>query len=532
MDLKDEIIDLKEKLISNGYKDDAELLDLCINRNDVVRIGVVGDYSTGKSTLINVLLNQKILKPSVIPTDTQITIKNGKINGIIANEGELLQLDSLENLLEDKTQIEISCSSEILKNKEIIEFPGLISKKSLNNLQTMKNLYLCDGAIIVISAEHMLSETECAFIKNYAEYVDEKRLFVVINKLDMIESHDIVRIADYAANKMKLLFPNVKWCFLQNELLPKNYDNKLGRDYLVNVVNGWCNEEPKSINENAYINVKNYIKEKLTEDMKKLKAQSELDSAQKKAEAERLLKEKELSKIRLENIGLEFEGKYAKSIDDLDDYIKDIFDKLERSILHKFDAADDKYKWYKDNLPMVWDKDIKIVASKADEYILTRVGQDVEWLKEKSTMSTDADLNIPDVFYRQLENNYQGKSYNKFKKYIPIGIGGSVAVGFCLFRIVGASVCLGGGMLFEYYVNYAEQAQSKELKDNISSDINKVARESRLLVRKEIKTIYEGVVSKYNNGIDDYLDKKYDISFSYDNLTVRIKKIEQTIGLL
>ena len=396
----------------------------------------------------------------------------------------------------------------------------------------MKDLYMCDAAILVISADHMLSEAECLFIENFSKYVDEKRLFVVINKLDLIEPDDITRVFEFASKQMNSRFPNVKWDFLQKDLLPQKQDSGIGVDKLQKVIKTWVSEEKEFVNENSLVNIKQYIKHTIELDLCKLKEESSKDAEQRKMDAEQSIQEKKLEKVRLENILLEFEGKCSQSLKDIDCYLCDIFTKMEQSILHKFDLSNDKYTWYKTELQRVWNSDMENIASKVDQYVLEIINKDVEWLNSQSVVCAEADLAIADLLNQTLENDYQGKPYGKMKKYMPLGIGGSVVVGFRLWRIVGASVCLLGGFFFKWKLDCLDEKQNEEIKARISGDIEKISVTSRKISGNEIRKVYLEIKDKYKSNVDDFLDKKYVVMSKTEDFSSKIDDLDQIMRLL
>lgn len=530
MDLQKQIQEMKQMLEINGYSEFSDLLELSTNQNKIFKLGIVGDYSAGKSTLINLLIDQKLLKPSVIPTDVIITIKEGMDNKIITEEGEEFLLDKIDDLIEENNRLNVSCTSEFIKGKEITEFPGLISKKVIEDVYSMKELYMCDATILVVSADHMLSEAECSFIENFSKYVNDRRLFVVINKLDLIEAEDRERVVSFASNKMKQMFPNVKWCFLQKDIL--NDTQEISIESVKKVIDQWSSEEKTLINEVSLNNIKAYIKEELSEELNKLKDLNSSNIEQENINIEKLSEEKQLEKIRLENVLLKFEGKKSQSLEKFDLYVKKSFKDIEKKIIQEYDISKDKYEWYQKILPNIFEQKLKKASVKADKYIINAISKDIEWLNDQSAVCTDKVLSVANLLNKQLEYNYQGKSYGKAKKYIPIGIGGSVIVGFCLFRIIGASVCLGGGLIFSYYLNYLDQLQSKEIEKSISSDISKVAIASRKMAYKEVSNIYDEIIHEYRNNIDKYLDQKYELVSKTEDISPRIAEIEKIIGLL
>ena len=65
----------------------------------------------------------------------------------------------------------------------------------------MSEIYECDAVILVMTAERLLSEAEQLFITNYIDFIDEKRLLIVINKMNMLPEHEVNRVIEYFESK-------------------------------------------------------------------------------------------------------------------------------------------------------------------------------------------------------------------------------------------------------------------------------------------------------------------------------------------
>ena len=116
-------------------------------------------------------------------------------------------------MLEQSEKVEIVLDSEFLKenNLSIKEFPGIINKKKISDVKSLLEVYKCDSVVLIISAEHLLSELECLFIEKYIQYVGEEHLLIVINKLDLLDNSDAKNVLEYARKQMNIKFPSVKW---------------------------------------------------------------------------------------------------------------------------------------------------------------------------------------------------------------------------------------------------------------------------------------------------------------------------------
>jgi GTPase SAR1 family protein len=188
--------------------------NLCLWRKkldeDRFLVLVFGDFSRGKSTLINALLGKKLLPSKETPTTGAINIiKYGadqkafvyfKDNPTMPKEvsfNEFRQLVTITKNGDDEAgsplsyiknpieQIELYCDVALCKNGvEIVDSPGLNDRQSDTKL-TYGFLPKSDAAIVVLSAEALLTASE---IENIRSLVNSgyKNLLFVVNFWDLV----------------------------------------------------------------------------------------------------------------------------------------------------------------------------------------------------------------------------------------------------------------------------------------------------------------------------------------------------------
>jgi GTPase SAR1 family protein len=170
------------------------------------RLAFVGDFSRGKSTLINNLLALPLLPSRAIPTTATFT-------SLVAGEGieehmevsfsnklvesrplnETAWHDLVANDLTDQAQKDIPRVQLLLNHPwlqrldaEIIDTPGVDDLKSHRAVHVSEVLSECDAAVLVVSALLPFSLTEAAFLKYQLLGRHIPRVTVVVSKLDML----------------------------------------------------------------------------------------------------------------------------------------------------------------------------------------------------------------------------------------------------------------------------------------------------------------------------------------------------------
>ena len=175
-------------------------------------VGLIGEFSSGKSTLVNAWLGDNLLKTDILQATTaaptllkdnseyQIStlMKNGDvINSEATSEAEkfkaafidyLHKVSADESYSKDIKLVSISYPNEVLRSKgfALIDTPGAnadnIRHKEISGWAVEE---LCDVAIVIIPANIPYSESLDEFIKTYLDKSFKKCVFV-ITKVDSI----------------------------------------------------------------------------------------------------------------------------------------------------------------------------------------------------------------------------------------------------------------------------------------------------------------------------------------------------------
>jgi small GTP-binding protein len=174
--------------------------------NDFYQILFAGHFSSGKSTLLNTLIERPLLPVAVMPTTKTLTwlLYGEKEEAYSQNADDILAAVPFENIMKiDEGQISNANSTTplnlfafmpaaILKNGVVlIDSAGLDDPAEfdapLTTQITLEAVTSVDAVVLVVDAQFGLAEAQ----KNFIEYLKNngkgRNLFVVINKMDLIE---------------------------------------------------------------------------------------------------------------------------------------------------------------------------------------------------------------------------------------------------------------------------------------------------------------------------------------------------------
>ncbi len=156
------------------------------------KIAVIGEFSTGKSTIINSFLQKDILPAKYRPTTNQITvIKNSKSEyARIENQPEStleLTKDNVSKLNENSNNnLEIGLILPNLSEYEIYDTPGVNDPSMFSDEIVFDLIGGVDIAIFVMHATQVLKQSEISFLTKLIRRKDIGKFFFVINQVDII----------------------------------------------------------------------------------------------------------------------------------------------------------------------------------------------------------------------------------------------------------------------------------------------------------------------------------------------------------
>ncbi len=199
-----------------GSKDDLATLKTSIQQiDDFFLLVIVGEFNAGKSSFINALLGEKLLKEGVTPTTTKINIiRHGSQHS--------------EQVIDENTLL-IQEPAELLKEISIVDTPGTNAIIREHEKITSQFIPRSDLVLFITSADRPLSESERLFLETIRDW--GKKLVVVINKIDVIENQEeIEQIEAFVSDNIKSLLG------IQTEVFPisakKALNAKLGQPKL------------------------------------------------------------------------------------------------------------------------------------------------------------------------------------------------------------------------------------------------------------------------------------------------------------
>jgi small GTP-binding protein len=182
-------------------------------------IAVLGDFKRGKSTLINALIGHPVLPAGVIPVTTVATeVRFGsRTDGVTVafDDGRRVEIrpaDIGEYACERGNpanargvrRVEVAVTTSLgAHGVVLVDTPGVASVNAHQTAVARSVLEECDGAVLVLSVDSPLSESEQALLAELAGRGGQ--LFVVVNKCDHLSPAELEEVRAYLTAHLERL---------------------------------------------------------------------------------------------------------------------------------------------------------------------------------------------------------------------------------------------------------------------------------------------------------------------------------------
>lgn len=194
-----------------------ESLNLLIDTlNEPPLIAVIGQFSSGKSTFLNALLGQDILPSGLTPvTAKAVRLKFAKmpllsVKFINGSESLLASSDlaELNKLGKQVSSMTLYAPSEILKEINFIDTPGLNSLRDADTKETKNTLKKVSGAIWLSLANNAAKASELESIKEILK-VNDLKAICLINQKDKLSEDELESLLKHTGQTYGELFEDI-----------------------------------------------------------------------------------------------------------------------------------------------------------------------------------------------------------------------------------------------------------------------------------------------------------------------------------
>ena len=489
-------------------------------------VSIVGEFSRGKSTLINNLLNLK-LPVQNLPTTALLTKicygantmmtyygkKGNKIKDLPLTEESWTGLTANNFNGNDPQGFVIVKTPENFLGQygiEIIDTPGAGDLDDQRMRATGDVLQRSDGAIITTSAIAAMSMSEKVFIDQ--RVLSRKIPFVAlaITKLDLVPIDERKQVVEYVKNKLKLWNINIPVIIPAHvEMLDDEYADIMGLDKLKALIISWVqNPRRARLTEqwlvNRVLEVVDMAEDGIKEQQKLVDANDEkrrqMISEKKAALSAISLKWDEL-KLELRKRSVEC---YKRFVEKEDEFTQLIIERLQYEASH----AVNPQKWWNEDYPYRIKIELTNMATALENVVTTIINNDARWFNNLLQQQFKTYVQVdkgPVSEKRNMADYIQGRdlgfeNLNKKRNYMRIGttalsIAGATILslsGFGFLTLIATlGVGTGASIVTEGVFKNKIEDQRKALKSAIAKQVPQIIANATNESEARLKAVYD-----------------------------------------
>lgn len=500
---------------------------------DHFTIAVVGEFSRGKSTLINRLFNRDILPVGTLPTTallTRITYSAKEAMTVVSGNGrerkELpLDMDSWKGLVasnfgekEPEGHVMLGISDSWLGKYgiDILDTPGAGDLEE-KRARVIENCLLgADAALIAISAEKPFSLTEQTFIRHKILSKGTPFFAIALTQLDMVPESQREGVISHIYKKLKGMKVSMPVVVVDNSLKGTcgKYENIVGIQALHDLIFSWLTHaERRVLTDKWMLTNLNRIVDMA---MASLMQQKTILDA-KGEEREQLIASRNASLANVheqwEKLRDEMKKRCDRCIEIFNKKAKECGDAITEALQHEIGRQPNPKEWIDKEYSYRVKRELSAVSLTLDNHVMRQLSGDVRWLNgvlaqqfkevipvdiEALTAKDDfiADVNNKDLKIRDI------KEVTKKNAILTTGATlGAAAITMwltggvgCIFATMGVGTI--GNMFSRRNLDKTIEEQKKQIQELIAEEMPLVIKSASSDSGTKIKILYNQAISE------------------------------------
>lgn len=475
MDKKQLLKKLSEELSAEHVYDEY-IKDVSSLNTDNVRLGIMGQPNTAKTTLINGLLGTK-LPVSNLPSQTNYTINYGKV--------------SEDSLVQENKGTEIVVDSDWLKNHNlsILEINNDIVPDETSPMELCSIISKCDVCIYLINAQSALNRTDLFILNNLKDI--NMSTILVLSRLDLLSEEDQNEVYTYVKSNISE-FTNVSLPLLSDSISKSASVIKDEVDKSLSKVNV---KAIRSNFDNFYLTIAIGQLYEI--------CQAHIDECnEKKHSIEQLATDKMLKLDEKSTQWLSVESKFRQRIsvisDKLRTFMTDRKDDMLRRLSHDVDVCGDVKLFWEKDFPFRLEEMVRSEMGSATQLVNQELVKTIQWLQDELLKQFRCKISLTTGIV-----NERGKStiqnadevpiadIQKLKIVTRIGTAATVIAAGALFATSGiGGIIMAVSMVSGLGAEFFMRKQSNDSKEQIKKHLPDIIERANL----QIVTDYESKI--------------------------------------
>ena len=483
------ILEIANSLGFDDLRKDLErIYERTKQTNAELTFPLVGEFSSGKTTLINALTDSKKLETATKPTTATIyEVHFGceKCHASVLNaNGDFEEYDDISALkndqLADATVVNIfDTSTKVPSTTILVDTPGLSSPDPRHKQTLVDFLPYADGILLVTDVNQQITRSLTDFIQTMK--LSKKPIYLVITKCDTKSQSDLDAAKQYISDNCKLLIQQMACVSSLKDSLQELYT-------LLDTIQKDKNNIVKQVDGQRVKNIVNEMLARMEELLKVSSTDKDLDEAIRKQEYELNLINRNIERL-IEDTKSEIEETERNIIRKFEDTISE---RLESLVVGKSDN---------------FDADAVSAINNTASLLFNDYKFDIQRLLQEKARSRKNTEN--GIFLRSLEEmdissySISGLNYNLDLNSAGHQYDGMISTGVKVAAAVGAVVAVastGGGAAV---AAAATVDNAIDIADTVS-DVGSIVSNNRMVDRIEKVVSIAGKASDNFDAIDGY----------------------------
>ncbi len=209
---------LNEPFMHLGYEFKKELEELVFSLQKNINIAIIGQFSSGKSSLLNLILNLECLPTGVVPVtfkptflhyakDYFLRVEFEDGSDIITNIDQLANYTDQRKSIKETKSLHIFAPIALLEKITLVDTPGLNANEN-DTITTLKELKNIHAAIWLSLIDNAGKKSEEDAIKANLELLGENSI-CVLNQKDKLNAQELENVLNYAKNVFSKYFKEI-----------------------------------------------------------------------------------------------------------------------------------------------------------------------------------------------------------------------------------------------------------------------------------------------------------------------------------
>lgn len=481
------------------------------------RLAFVGEFSRGKSYLINRLLNRNIVPEGALPTTATLTsIVAGLEEKMEIRTGGKIEIRSLEEtswqdlLATDEAGsdqeifagVRISLNHEWLRflDIEIIDTPGAgdLSERRANLVSDILNQ--CDAAVLLVSATSPFSMTEAAFLEQEVIGRHVPRIMVTISKLDLINANERGKLIDNITHKIQQISPHIP--VISTYPIDDNLQSE--NDCLTAIITeieSLVNQGERRIWRSRQVSQQliDWLNQ-LIEISQDMISSIHLNIEEKKQYLRQARNDIDRANITWDNLQLELEQRRLQRNKQIYQTLTANKEEMLENLQFELQRTPDLKLWWERDLPFRLRRELTILSRKSESFLLKFLGQDVEWLQNE--VARIFNTHLKQQVFTPLENTgveFQLEHQNitdlqKYRLFTRIGSTAAMIVGSILGGPIGMAASTGVLLFSEQYLSQELETQRELLSEELNRVVDISIDEYSQQISQRLRQLYQRII--------------------------------------